>query len=86
MTEVTAQEYKDLMKEADRVLSQLTSRLENVTVNVSPKSEDVVEAVAKIFGRDHIKSDGSTTITFEMFKAVSDSIKKIGALKAGEYM
>lgn len=86
MTEVTEQEYKDIIKEADRVLGQLSTRLENVTVNVNAKSVDVVDAISKLFGAQHIRSDGSTEITFEMFKTVADSLKKIGGLKVGEYV
>ena len=84
--EVTQEEYKDIIKEADRVLAQLTTRLENVVVNVSPTSVDVVTAVSKLFGSNHIRPDGSTEVTFEMFKTVSDSIRKIGNLKVEDYL
>lgn len=84
--EVTQEEYKEIIKEADRVLSQLDTRLSNVTVNISAKSVYVVQAVSELFGKNHIRPDGSTEITFEMFKMVADSIKKIGNLKVEDYM
>lgn len=85
-TNVTQEQYKEVIKEADRVLLQLDERLSNVTVNISAKSVDVVKAVSALFGNQHIRPDGSTEITFEMFKTVADSIKKIGNLKVGDYV
>lgn len=84
--EVDKPEYDELMKEAEQVLVSLSSRLSNVSVKVGKESGEILHAITRLFGPQYIKSDGTSEITFEMFKQLTDSIRKIGESKVEEYI
>lgn len=84
--EVDKPEYDELMKEAEQVLVSLSSRLSNVSVKVGKESGEILHAITRLFGTQYIKTDGTSEITFEMFKQLTDSIRKIGESKVEEYI
>lgn len=79
-------EYDNLIKEAESVLDSLSGRLSMVTVLVSKSSPDVLNAIKKVFGDKYIKSDGTSEITFDMFKQLTDSLRRVGESKVEEYL
>ena len=79
-------EYDKLIKDAEAVLASLSERLNMVTVSVNASSADVIVAIRKIFGVKYIKPDGSSEITFDMFKQLTDSLRQVGEAKVSEYI
>ena len=79
-------EYDKLIKDAEAVLVSLSERLNMVTVSVNKNSVDVITAIQKVFGPKYIKSDGSSEITFDMFKQLTDSLRRVGEAKVSEYI
>lgn len=84
--DVDKPQYDELMQEAEQVLVSLSSRLSNVSVKVGKESGEILHAITRLFGPKYIKSDGTSEITFEMFKQLTDSIRKIGEAKVEEYI
>ena len=78
--------YEETLEKADKVLKELEDKLSNVSVNVSKSSEDVIEAVRSMFGSSYIKSNGTTTITFDMYKIITAKLREVGSTKVGEYL
>ena len=83
---ITESEYTSLMTHADDVINKLEAKLSNVSVKISAASDSVVEAVKVIFGEQYIKQDGSTEITFDMYKQLVKSLKDVGKMKVEEYV
>ncbi len=79
-------EYKDLMEQADKVISELEVKLSGVSVKVNKQSTKVIEAVKAVFGETYINQEGGTEITFEMYKQVLTQLRNIGKLKVEEYL
>ena len=49
-------------------------------------STEVLNAIKKVFGPKYIKADGTSEITFDMFKQLTDSLKRVGENKVEEYL
>ena len=79
-------EYKNLIEQADKVISELEVKLSGVSVKVSRHSAKVIEAVKVVFGETYINQEGGTEITFEMYKQVLTQLRNIGKLKVEEYL
>lgn len=85
-TPIDKSEYDKLIKEAESVLDSLSNRLSTVTVLVSKSSPDVLNAIKKVFGNKYIKADGTSEITFDMFKQLTESLRRVGESKVEEYL
>lgn len=83
---IDKKEYDKLIKDAEEVLVSLSARLSIVTVKVGANSKDVLNAIRVVFGKHYIKSDGSSEITFDMFKQLTESLKSVGKDKVEEYL
>lgn len=81
---VTEKEYKEVMAAANAAIKELNSDLSNITIRVSKGSTDVITAIKYIFGPNYINSDGSSSITYEMFATVTDKVRQAGSLKVQE--
>ena len=79
-------EYDKLISDAEEVLVSLSNRLSTVTVIVGKSSTEVLNAIKKVFGPKYIKADGTSEITFDMFKQLTDSLKRVGENKVEEYL
>lgn len=86
MDEISEKDYNKLIEDTDKVLNELSGRLSNVSVKISKNSAEILQAITLIFGEQHIKSDGSSEITFEMFKSLTKSLREVGELKVQEYV
>lgn len=80
------EDYDATIEKANKVLTELESKLSNVSVNISSSSIDVINAIIALFGSSYIRSDGSSTITFDMFKTVTSKLREVGKVKVGEYV
>ena len=79
-------EYTELLQKADETIIELETKLNGVSIKVGASSTKVIEAVKAVFGPSYIKQDGSTELTFEMYKKVSEALREIGKLKVQEYL
>lgn len=84
--DVTTEEYNEVMASAQDAIDELTSQLSNVSVNIGKNSTDILTAIKHIFGSNYINSNGTSTITYEMYDKVAKSLKTAGKLKVGEYL
>ena len=83
---MTETSYKETLTEAENVLKELEGKLTNVSVNIDKNSGQVLEAIRLVFGSDYIRSDGTSTITFDMYRKVVDNLRVLGNAKVGEYI
>ena len=84
--QVTQKEYDDLIASANEAIGELGKDLSNLSVNVGKGFVDVLTAIKYIFGPQHIQFNGISTITYEMFSKVADSLRTAGKLKVSEYI
>ena len=84
--QVTQKEYDNLIASANEAIGELGKDLSNLSVNVGKGSTDVLTAIKYIFGPKYIQANGTSTITYEMFSKVAESLRTAGKLKVGEYL
>lgn len=84
--DVTTEEYTEVMASAKDAIDDLTNQLSNVSVNIGKNSTDILTAIKHIFGPNYINTNGTSTITYEMYDKVTKSLRTAGKLKVGEYL
>lgn len=82
----TVEEYKSIVEEAENVLADINKDLSTVSVNIKASSVEVIKAILMLFGKDYINSDGSSKITYEMYKQVNSMLRDAGKMKLQEYL
>lgn len=82
--EKTQEEISEILEEAKQVSSELDESLTNIIVNVPKTSTKIIEAISFLFGKEYIKQDGSSAITYAMYKEINNTLRKLGKIKSGE--
>lgn len=75
-------DYQKTLKEAKDTLAKLEKSL--VSVNITTKSEEVKNAVMKVFGYLP-DANGKITITYEMYSTVIKKMSEAGKHKSQEF-
>lgn len=84
--EKTKEEITEILKKAEEVSEESDSMLSNIFIKIPSTSTKVIQAIVYVFGKSYIKADGSSIITYEMFKNVNQTLRKAGKVKVGEYV
>lgn len=83
---ISKEELEKILQEKDTVLRELDHTLSTVEVVVTKETPNVIKAIHELFGDEYIRSDGSATITYRMFKQVNKMLRVSGKAKVQEYL
>lgn len=84
---VTLTDIQETLADAKEININLRNKLSKIKIHVNGRDNpELVKAVASLFDKRYIDSNGNTVITYDMYCSVINLIRQLGNSKAEEIL